>query len=98
MAESLPPGGETFRWAAVADKFRALPFQVALLTDAQIDRILFHPRDEDGALVPPKLPKGSAAPTKAERLATVARLRAMGVITAERAEEMRREVEALPDG
>lgn len=89
MAE-LPKGAQAFRWAAIAEKFRALPPEIAGLTDAQIDAVLFHKRDKDGQLVPPDMPK--VAPTKESRLGTIQQLEAMGLITPQRAKELRDEV------
>lgn len=95
MAESLPPGTLAYRWAAVAERFRLPPTAVALLTDAQIDEVLFHPRDAEGVLSPPPDPRPKAPPTKESRLAGIAQLRALGVITDERAAELTAEVESL---
>jgi hypothetical protein len=94
MGDALPAGAVLFRWAAIADKFGLAPEQIARLTDAQIDRLLFHKRDRDGNLVPPDVPTTpKGAPTKESRLATILQLEAAQVITPERAREMRDEVE-----
>lgn len=87
----IPDGALAYRWAALADRFRLSPLEIAELTDWQIDHVLLHERDRDGALVPPPAPPKK--PTKANRLATVAQLLALGVITPERAAELRAEVE-----
>jgi hypothetical protein len=97
MAEPFPRGAELFRWGVLAEKFHALPPNVALLTDAQITQILFHKRDKEGRLVPPEaIPTAPPPkPTKASRLATLAQLEAAKMITPADAARSRAEVEAL---
>lgn len=94
----LPPGSQAFKWAAVAEKFRLPPPLIALLTPAQIDEILFYPRDQEGALVPPKTDKPKTEPTRESRLASIEQLRAMGFISEENAKALVAEVDAkYPD-
>jgi hypothetical protein len=94
MANELPRGAVLFRWAALADKFNLTPAQIALLTDAQIDRLLFHKRDRDGGLVPPELPQPpKGPPTRESRLITIDQLEASRLITPAEAAERREEIE-----
>ncbi len=86
-----PAGWLAFRFAALMDKFHTLPPALAPLTDWQIAHLALHPRDQDGALVPPPAPK--KAPTLAGRLAAIDQLRMLGLVTPERAAELRAEAE-----
>lgn len=89
----LPPGALLFKWAALIDKFHCTPATIGGLTDAQIDQLLLHKRTKDGALIPPELPVvPKPAPTKESRLSGIAQLEMMGLITAQRAQELRDEV------
>lgn len=91
--DSVPHGAEAFRWAAIIEKFKYTPEQIAALTDWQIDHLLFHKRDKDGKLVAPELPAElKKPPTFRERLATIGLLESEGVITAENARECREEI------
>lgn len=93
MANELPRGAVLFRWAALAEKFNLPPAQIALLTDAQIDQMLFHKRDRDGNLVPPDVPKPpKEPPTRESRLLTIDQLEAMRLITPAEAAERREEI------
>lgn len=93
MADAVPKGWDTFRYAAVLDRFHLSPGELARLTDYQINRLLFHPRTKDGGLVEPK---GADRPppevTDETRLQGIAQLEACGLITRQRADELREEV------
>ncbi len=89
----LPPGALLFKWAVLIDKFHCLPADIGGLTDAQIDHLYLHARTKDGALIAPELPAGpQPVPTTESRLAGIAQLEMMGLITAQRAQELRDEV------
>ncbi len=86
-------GEQTYKWAALCDKFNCLPAALADLTDAQMDELLLYPRDKDGALKPPDVPQQPPAPPTAEsRLATIDQLEAMKLITPAKAAELREQV------
>ncbi len=89
---TAPVGWLAFRFAALLDKFHLPPGALAGLTDWQLEHLALHERDADGALVPPPAPK--RPPTLASRLAGIEQLRALGLITPERAAELRAEAEA----
>ena len=89
----LPPGALFFKWASIMEKFHCLPQDIAGLTDAQIDQLCLHKRTKDGILIAPEMPRTPvAAPTKESRLMSIAQLQMLGLITKERAQEMRDEV------
>ncbi len=91
----VPFGWVTFRYAAIVDKFHLSPAELAGLTDYQIDRILSHPRNKDGGLIEPKGPEKPAEPATAEtRLRTINQLETEGLITPQRAAELREQVRA----
>ncbi|VTR93205.1 unnamed protein product [Gemmata massiliana] len=93
MGDQIPYGALTFKWAALMEKFRLTPAQIGALTDYQIDSLYFHARDKTGALVPPEGPPApAAAPTRADRLATIDVLEATTIISPARAQELRDEV------
>lgn len=88
-----PAGALLYKWAALIEKFRCTPADIGGLTDAQIDMLYYHPRDKDGALKEPEAPAAPAVPpTRESRLASIGQLEAMGLITPQRAQELRDEV------
>jgi hypothetical protein len=96
--EAIPPGLLTYKWAALVAKFRVMPAQLAGLTDAQIDELLGHPRDKDGALKEPEGLRPKKSPTRAAKLAEIGVLEAEGLITPGRARELREEVDRGDSG
>ena len=95
--ETVPFGLLTYKWAHLVARFRVMPAELAALTDAQIDELLCHPRDRDGALKEPDVPRPKRKRTKRALMLEIAQLEGEGLITPERANELRAEVRSRGD-
>ncbi len=75
------------------DRFHLTPAQIAELTDRQIAELYFHPRDEDGQIVPKKTPREESG--LVFELQQVDKLLLMGLIDYAKAQELRADLEDM---